>query len=468
MTSAPKASKNAASKVSLEDIQRALENIEDDDAQKRENEIMNEYGLTEEPSEEEPTKEEPVKEQVKEEPTKEQVKEEPNTITITAENIEKLADAPPLSKKEIEERKSKLISNISKQIEQIEKSDEYSIDLSKYRGKSGEKYNIFLFGKIKMPQSVAAGKITASSLVKKLTIFDEYESFGKPSTHLIRQIPNRIISLKNLNTTFSYEFINPSKYNKVYHLDDLPEVISKFFIEKGMAMSIDLEYDLIMYFLQKLIALLCTYEELAFSTQNYTPDAQFKITVDKDIDVLKSINPNCKMYRSWRAIITALFDTTERMKVFRFKSYPELNSLFETAFMKENREGLLLEQVLGNALKTRLPSITFSYIYAVRSVYVFARFLSIYIQERRYVRQTFERVATDIYHMAVVATSLYEAQWQILSQCAKSFPRLGGGKELSPQTKEYINTHILTSGVYYFVKMFEESAPWLANKLLQS
>ena len=68
--------------------------------------------------------------------------------------------------------------------------------------------------------------------------------------------------------------------------------------------------------------------------------------------------------------------------------------------------------------------------------------------------------------MALVSVSLYEGQWSLLSQTARAFPYIKS-KELKPQSKEYLSTHLLSSGVYYILKMFEKSVPALCVQLVK-
>ena len=366
------------------------------------------------------------------------------------------------TKKEIEERKRKIVSDITKQVEELEKT-EVEIDYDSYIFNSPKElvYRKFLYDKIRLPP--VSQHIRADYFVSSLTVFKEYTSFNRPQLKLMHTIPEKIISLKHLNSVFDFSFVDTSNY----HLNDLSKVIQKFFEERNTHLSLVMEYGIITRFIQKLMILLCTNEELPFvGIPNIKPTAQFKYIVDGDFETVNVINPNSRLYKSWIQLVSALFDTTAKMRVFKFKSYNDLNEKFSQAFSSNSDGAYLLEQLIGNTLKTCLWSVSLSYLYAIRSVYIFCRFFSIYFQERRFMGHSRNEIINDLYHMALVSVSLYESQWSIISQCAKAFPMVKG-KELSRETKEYLNSHLISSGVYYMLKMFERSVPMLVNQIMQ-
>ena len=366
------------------------------------------------------------------------------------------------TKKEIEERKRKIVSDITKQVEELEKT-EVEIDYDSYIFNSPKElvYRKFLYDKIRLPP--VSQHIRADYFVSSLTVFKEYTSFNRPQLKLMHTIPEKIISLKHLNSVFDFSFVDTSNY----HLNDLSKVIQKFFEERNTHLSLVMEYGIITRFIQKLMILLCTNEELPFvGIPNIKPTAQFKYIVDGDFETVNVINPNSRLHKSWIQLVSALFDTTAKMRVFKFKSYNDLNEKFSQAFSSNSDGAYLLEQLIGNTLKTCLWSVSLSYLYAIRSVYIFCRFFSIYFQERRFMDHSRNEIINDLYHMALVSVSLYESQWSIISQCAKAFPMVKG-KELSRETKEYLNSHLISSGVYYMLKMFERSVPMLVNQIMQ-
>ena len=366
------------------------------------------------------------------------------------------------TKKEIEERKRKIVSDITKQVEELEKT-EVEIDYDSYIFNSPKElvYRKFLYDKIRLPP--VSQHIRADYFVSSLTVFKEYTSFNRPQLKLMHTIPEKIISLKHLNSVFDFSFVDTSNY----HLNDLSKVIQKFFEERNTHLSLVMEYGIITRFIQKLMILLCTNEELPFvGIPNIKPTAQFKYIVDGDFETVNVINPNSRLHKSWIQLVSALFDTTAKMRVFKFKSYNDLNEKFSQAFSSNSDGAYLLEQLIGNTLKTCLWSVSLSYLYAIRSVYIFCRFFSIYFQERRFMGHSRNEIINDLYHMALVSVSLYESQWSIISQCAKAFPMVKG-KELSRETKEYLNSHLISSGVYYMLKMFERSVPMLVNQIMQ-
>ena len=381
-----------------------------------------------------------------------------------------VTNEPPKAptKEELEDKKQKIISNFAKQVEELEKT-EIKIDYEDYYIKSDkfEMYDNFLQRRINLPQGVPHGKYRADTFVNAFTIYNSYHSFENPQLKMMHTVPQRIIALKKLNEIFDYEFIDASQYFRTDVMKDISNTLRKFFKERNRYQTTLLEYRLITRFLQKLMILLCTYEELAFvGISNIQPNATFKYLVDEDFSTINVINPNSKLNRSWIQLVSALFDTTSKMKIFKFTSYSDLNTKFGLAFSKEADGAFLLEQLIGNTLKTCLWSVSLTYLYAIRSVYIFCRLFSIYVQEGRYKGHNKNEIIKDLFYIATVSTSTYEMVWHNISQCAKSFPS-NQGRDLKRETKEYLNTHLFSSSVYYVLKMFEKSVPVLVNQLVQ-
>ena len=377
----------------------------------------------------------------------------------------------PITKKDIEKRKQQIITDITEQVRKLEKKETENIDFDDYTTKS-KHYILYLnslFERVKNIGNIDK-PMSEEKFVRSITSYHDYTPFGTTTTTLMHTIPQRIISLKYLNDVFNYTFIDTSKYNRNYHLNDLEGVFMKFFESRNKFLSLAIEYKIIVNFLQRLMILLCTYEEIPFTNAlDSKPTPQFKIVIDKAFEMIRIINPESRIYRSWDRFVSALFDTTSKMKVFKFKSYAELEKVFDDAY---NHDGsYIIEQTLGNTLKTCVWSVSLSYLYAIRSVYVFCRLFSIYYQEGRHKGHDKNKIIKDIYHMALISVSLYEAQWSSMATIAKTFPTLkdidesGTNVELNDHTKEYLSNHSINSGVYYVLKMFEKAIPIISNQI---
>lgn len=389
-----------------------------------------------------------------------------------------------LSAAEVEKKKNDILLDISRQVEEVEKSMDWKID---YDNVNLPKYRYYVFRQLLIDKTIAPGKLSLEAIIPSITDFKTFKSFDTPPLSLMHTIPQKIIALKKMNEIYQYEFIDTSKYNRNFHLNDLTETIEKFLITQKPLQTTKLEYELVMNFMQKLILSLCCFEELSFLSDSIQVTGPFKRIVYKDFSILNTLDPKCRMYVSWDSFRKAIMDTSNNAMIFKFKDYRDLSIKFMRAFDPESHNAYLLEQLLGATLKTCVPSITLTYLYAVRSMYVLARLIGIYIQNKCYYtlaevpattntkkstitkRRTAQlkplnTIIEDLYFISISAIALYENEWSLITQCTRSFPTIKG-VDVKPETKEHINSHLLTSGVYYLLKMLERSVLCIAHDL---
>ena len=373
-----------------------------------------------------------------------------------------------LSEKEIEKKKEEVLLNISKQVEQLE-AKELNIDYELYSRTINNKYVQFLYIPVSISVSVPAGKLSLEQIIPSLTTF-KYKSFNTPAVELLHTVPEKVIALKKLNSIFNYEFIDVSKTNRDFHLKDTDEVIANFFETRLRRVSpLSIEYVIFTKFLQKLLFSLCSYEDLSFLTDTIQTNIQFKRILYTDFEIIKkTYAPKTRMRIAHDYIMKTINDTTVGAMIYKYKDYKDLNSKIELAANRPKE--FLLEQLFASLLKTCLPSVSLSYLYAIRSCEVLCRFIGLYLQEERYVdkntnkNKPFMEVVDDLYYISTIAISLYEHEWSLMTQCVRSFPTVRG-TTLKPETREYINSHMLSSGVYLLLKMLEKSVPVIAQKL---
>ena len=386
------------------------------------------------------------------------------TIEVTKENIRE-----PTEKEIIEnitKSKNKLINDINAQVESIEQSGDYkNIKTDKYLPDT-DLYGVYyqyVIGKLFVPLNCGL-KLDTNEYINNTTVF-KYNAFDTPNMSMQHTIPEKVIYLKKLNQIFEHEFINNKSGD--FHFNDLDKQIVTFLYKYKNYGTTKIEYGIIKSLMGKLIISLNTSCELALrDNTKSTLNTEFKQAVIRDIECMKYIqSTDGKLYTSWKTFLNSLFSLDSDKLIYVHNNYKSLNNKLKIAYDSD----FLTENLLANMLKCYLPSIAINYFYVIKSIYLIARLLSIYIQEKKYIENNdfkeFDDIVNDIYTIGTIGTILYENKVFILKQIPRSLPRYD--KQISEQTQMYILNHLLTGGQYYILKMLEESLPVVASLLNQ-
>ena len=364
------------------------------------------------------------------------------------------------------ESKNKLINDINAQVENIEQAGDYKkIKTHKYLP-DADLYGVYyqyVIGKLFVPLNCGL-KLDTNEYINNTTIF-KYNAFDTPNMSMQHTIPEKVVYIKKLNQIFDHEFIN----NKIgdFHFNDLDKQIVTFLYKYKNYGTTKIEYGIIKSLMGKLIISLNTSCELALRDNTKpTLNTEFKQAVIRDIECMKYIqSTDGKLYTSWKTFLNSLFSLDSDKLIYVHNNYKSLNNKLKTAYDSD----FLTENLLANMLKCYLPSIAINYFYVIKSIYLIARLLSIYIQEKKYMKNNafkeFDDIVNDIYTIGTIGTILYENKVFILKQIPRSLPRYD--KQISEQTQMYILNHLLTGGQYYILKMLEESLPVVASLLNQ-
>ena len=382
-------------------------------------------------------------------------------------SIGEKSNEPPPSDEEVLEKikksKEKLVNDINEQVKEMEKNGNCKyIDPNSYTIGS-DLSNVFyqyIIGKMFVPRNCAM-TLDINEYINNTTIF-KYNAFDSPNVGIQHPIPEKVIYMNKLNKLFNYTFSNPSSGD--FHFSDLDTQITSFLYKYKDLGTTKLEYGMIKSLMGKLIICLNTSCELALR-DNTKPriNSEFKQAIIHDIECMKYIqNQDGKLYVSWKTFLNALLSMGPDNLIYVHDNYVSLNTKLKTAYDKD----FLTENLLANALKCYLPSVAINYFYAIKSIYLISRLLSIYIQNKLYLNKEFSEVVNDIYTIAVSGVIIYENKSFIFKQTPRSLPKYD--KEITEQTKMYILNHLLTGGQYYILKMFEESLPIVASLLTQN
>jgi len=382
-------------------------------------------------------------------------------VEIGTEKAEKLSDEE--LEKKIKKAANKLTNDIKDQVKTMEQNGNCrKIDPLEYTIGT-EKYNIFkhyLFDMLLVPKRCIT-RFNLNEYISSVTIFN-YNCFDSPNVAMQHPIPEKVIFTEKLNSLFGYQFANSKSGD--FHFADLDIQLLKFINLHADKSTLAFEYKLIRSALGKLILCLNTDVELALRDNTRpTINSAFKQAVIKDIQHMKYIqSSNGKTFASWKAFLDTFLSVGSDKLIYVHDNYRNLNTKLELAYSND----FLVENLLGNTLKCYLPSVALNYFYAIKSIYVIARLVSLYVQLRLFKDKSAEDVMNDLFTIAVCGTVIYENKSFIFKQATRSLP--GYDKPLSNETKLYILNHLLTGGQYYIVKMIEEALPVIATDLIKS
>lgn len=316
-------------------------------------------------------------------------------------------------------------------------------------------YITYLTGFFTIPSS-GLGKLDLNNYINSITTLG-YNCFDSPNVLIQHNIPSKVAIARHLNQLFGQEFVNVSEdASNRYNFANLPKELVKFlWIHKEVGTS-KLEYLLIKSFIVKLIICLNTNVELGLCNGQNNITTEFTSAVMEDVSAMKYLqSASGKTAKSWKTFVSALLGTTDKQIYSRPKSNANsvLNGRIKTAWESD----FMLETLLANILKTYVPSISLNYFYAVRSVYLTARLLSVYLEKFR--RPT--ELLRDLSAIAGVGGVIYENLSFIFRIIPRSMPKYN--HEISHEFEMYITNHLVVGGQYYLLKMFEKCLPALSE-----
>ena len=371
---------------------------------------------------------------------------------------------------EANSHKDKVMREIREQVEELERNDQsLKVNTSDYLSATDEqhtedkcaRYLYYILGKFLLPDTIV-NNLPAIEYINSITTF-KYNPYDSPNVALQHSIPENVLTIHKLNKIFETELIPVMIDN--YHFDDVDEKICLFLEKFKTLPSTNLEYEMIRSFLAKLIYSLSTSTEMALREKKVSHvDPKYKKAILHDLDIMSSVQfTKGKWMLSWSKFIESFFGYDGDNLVYDFKSYEKLNSEVKTSY----EEDFLMEILLANILKTYFPSISINYFYVIKSVYLTARLLTVYIDHlKQKVHKlgqipNVEDIVNDINIIAHAGVMLYEIKNYTFKQMSRSLPSCKNG--MSNETEMYILNHIFTGGQYYLLKMLERSLPVLGS-----
>lgn len=360
-------------------------------------------------------------------------------MNLNGEAIDKFLNEHNEEEEIIEENKKENKNNIDELKKQSELLDkDIEINEEDYKDEDN-KYKDFLTKYYYIPSS---NVFRAVDYISNVTSFN-YNPYDSPNISMQHDLPNIILTINKFNKLFNKDIIT----NK----ENIDKNIVDFIVEHNDIPSYKIEYTLIKSFLNKLIIALTTSTEKAMIVNKIcTVENVYKSVIKHDVELLNKIK-NCKMSESWSKFINCLSGITDN-KIYIHKTTNELNNLMNIT----DKVDFTIEELIGNMLKTYIPSISINYFYAIKSVYIIARLINIYIH--MYANNI---SMIDIYTISSIGIILYETKQFIFKQIPRVLPTYS--KSMEKETELYIINHLFTGPQYYLLKMFEQASPIIAK-----
>ena len=386
---------------------------------------------------------------------------ESGKIEIGTKKAKQLSDEELEAK--IMEAKQKLTDSIDEQVKEMEMNGNCrKLDLADYTPGSNTYswYRNFLLNPIFVPSRFTT-RFPLAEFVNGVTKF-HYNPFDAPNEAMTHPIPEKVIYTTRLNKLFGYEFVNPQKGD--YHFADLDKRVLEYLSQFREQGTLLIEYMLVQRFMGKLMINLNTDVELALRDNTRpTLNSQFKQAIVADIQMMKLLQSQSgKLYTSWKTFQDTLLGLGPDNLIYvppNENPYKALNDKLKTSYKTD----FLTETLCANALRCYLPSIVINYFFAIKSVYIITRLLSVYMSKELNKNKSTEEIVNDLYTIAVAGVIMYENKSYIYKQAPRSLPKYD--KPISQETQMYILNHLLTGGQFYMLKMFEECLPSLANEI---
>ena len=314
-------------------------------------------------------------------------------------------------------------------------------------------YYKYILSGLLIPTTQLGRTLHINNFIRDITSYSSFDCFASPNLSFEYSPAERIYIMTRLNTLFDFQFMNVTNLDNIT-FENISSNISKFLSNYSNQQSIKIEHQIIKAFINKVIIALNTEEELAFRDNSIRIDKQFQLAIANDLREIKSIlntDQNNKITKSWNVFIEAFLSLGNEVQIFKFKDYADLNNKLRTA----NKTDFLYENLLGNMLKTYLPSIAYNYFSIIKIMYMLARFIGVYISNKIYSNRRSEEIARDLKLIAASCVITYENKNYIFKQMARTLPRYS--KPLSEQGQMYITNHMIVGGQYYLLKYVEES-----------
>lgn len=384
----------------------------------------------------------------------------PNIPEPSTDNEDKNKVKQP-TKKQIKESIKQQSKNIAKQAEQLKKSGEFEPDYE-YIEKNMNFFNNFLLHNLNFDIDM-----NISQILHDWTNF-KYMPFGELRTNYIKQISDRVVCIEELSKIFKHNFITYMNHTN-YRFDSLSFEMCKFIgiTKDADKIPFNFEYMFIHAMLSKLLICMLSNVDRCFSDKKIQININFKKAIQTYLNEMSHIISNKnKISTSWEVFEHCLLVSSHDSEIYTFRGSQDLkNKLIECyKDAKNNEPQFLLEQLIGNTLKTFIPTIAYSYFIVIKNIYIMGRLISIYMNKHIDKNKTKKEIMYDFYVIANSLTIDYEVNY-LANLNTRSAPICNNGNEMDKHTEMYYINHLIAGPQYYILKQLELSLPTLVKTM---
>ena len=386
------------------------------------------------------------------------IKKELPEMPVDDENKEKVK---PPTRKQINESLRQQSKRIAKQAEQLKKAGDFQPDYEYIEA------NMNFFYKFLSNDCNFDRDMNISQIMHEWTNF-KYSPFSELRTNYIKQINERVVCVEEMSKLFKYNFMTYMNHTN-YRFDSLSFELCKFIgiTKDADKIPFNFEYAFVHSMLSKLLICMLSTVDRCFADKKVQLNINFKKAIKTYLNEMSHIlSTHNKISTSWEVFEHCLLVSSHDSQIYSFKGCDDLHDkLIECAKdAKKPQPEFLLEQLIGNTLKTYIPTVAYSYFMVIKNIYIMGRLISIYMNKKMNKDKTDREIMYDFFVIANTLTIDYEVNY-LANLNTRSAPVCRNGEEMNKQTEMYYINHLIAGPQYYILKQLELSLPTIVKTL---
>lgn len=345
------------------------------------------------------------------------------------------------NKNKVDQRKVKQIAketvaSIEKNARQIEKNLDFTIDRHEYEINKS-KYKHFIFDND--IHGITNEGIMTNKFISEYDIYGYNWSNG-PNSALMIEIPTQLVLVHKLNRLFNFKFLQESEVSIKFN--NLDKMVCTF-IKQNQIPTYKLPYDILKSMLKKTLVASLTNVEQAFRSDKIWISPSFKKFVLEDIIIMESLSD--KLKTSFKIFHTELLKT-KNAKVF--------NNTKILDYLVHTIPDFELEEILASSIKCMTPCFILDYFNAIKSFYLFASLLNIYMN--KIAKKEIKYQQEDVSLIAKICSIIYQNTRLNQNTTGRQLPAYND--KISETTQMYYLNHTIVGPQFLLLKLLERSA----------
>lgn len=388
------------------------------------------------------------------------IKKDPPAPSTDAEDKNKVK---PPTKKQIKESLKQQSKKIAKQAEQLKKAGEFIPDYEYIES------NMNFFYKFLLEDINFDNDMNITQIMHEWTNF-KYSPFSELRTNYIKQIGERVVCVEEMGKLFGHNFMTYMNHTN-YRFDSLSFELCKYIgiTKEADKIPFNFEYAFIHSMLSKLLICMLSTVDRCFTDKKVQLNINFKKAVKTYLNEMSHIlSTHNRISTSWEVFEHCLLVSSHDSQIYSFKGSADLREkLIECLRDSRAKEPeFLIEQLIGNTLKTFIPTIAYSYFMVIKNIYIMGRLISIYMNKRLNKGKSKREIMYDFYIIANTLTIDYEVNY-LANLNTRSAPVCSNGEEMNKQTEMYYINHLISGPQYYILKQLELSLPTIVKTMIK-